>query len=725
MAIIGKIRKRGGLAVTIVAIAILAFIFSDLLTRGKGDSVPNKIASIDGMDVNINEFNTRCDMTEKQARNQAPDGKLSQEQTFQTKLMAFQQLVGEKLLNRECGEVGVSVGEEELSDMFLGTFISNIARQQFTDPKTGQYSVQTVKQIMAQYDKLSPEQQQAWQEMKNNAKSERLQQKYGNLLAKSFYMPKAMAKHISDTYDQVTDSRYTCLPYSSIDDNQIKLTGEDYQKYYNEHKNQFYRAEEAREVEFVKFEVLPSPSDIKKINDSAMVTFNELQTTTKEDMPSFVQASSDAKYDSNYYTRDNAKISTYFPDSILAGKTAGSFIFPHQIGNSWVMGKVMNIQDRPDSVKFSVIAIFNNKIGASEIKRTPEAEKKIVDSLYNAIKGDSKLFESNVAKYSDDPNTKDNFGDQGWVLDGQLQEDMFSQIMSCAVNGVFVYHRPDGAGDYIIKVTNKTEFKNKIQLAQIVMGIRPSDKTIGEVRDKANIFLSKAKDLASMKTQAQKQNLNVLTSSVGAMSYQLDGTPYAREVVCWAFSNKTNKGDVAPEIYELQNLDQFQDMFLIVGLKDIQPKGIMTLEQLKANPEFEKLVKIDKKAEKLIAKAKTIMQTAKTIDEFVVKSNTVVDTAMGIDFSAPYFAKSGPEMRVIGTLSAVRNIGLQKPIKGFNGVYVVQVDKISKRPQKEDVNMIRQQYAMQMNQRMQQVSPIQVLYEKAKVKNYFVQYVNK
>ena len=33
MAIIGRIRKRGGLAVTVVAIAILAFIFSDLLTR--------------------------------------------------------------------------------------------------------------------------------------------------------------------------------------------------------------------------------------------------------------------------------------------------------------------------------------------------------------------------------------------------------------------------------------------------------------------------------------------------------------------------------------------------------------------------------------------------------------------------------------------------------------------------------------------------------------------
>lgn len=153
MAIIGRIRKRGGLAVTIVAIAILAFVFSDLLTRNNTGGMPDKVASIDGMDIGINEYNTRSEQTEQQVKAQAPDGKMSNEQSFQAKLMAYQQLASEKLLSRECDLLGVSVGEEELNDMFLGTFISNIARQQFTDPKTGQYSTQTVRQIMSNYDR--------------------------------------------------------------------------------------------------------------------------------------------------------------------------------------------------------------------------------------------------------------------------------------------------------------------------------------------------------------------------------------------------------------------------------------------------------------------------------------------------------------------------------------------------------------------------------------------
>ena len=63
MAIIGRIRKRGGLAVTIVAIAILAFVFSDLLTRNNTGGMPDKVASIDGMDIGINEYNTRSEQT--------------------------------------------------------------------------------------------------------------------------------------------------------------------------------------------------------------------------------------------------------------------------------------------------------------------------------------------------------------------------------------------------------------------------------------------------------------------------------------------------------------------------------------------------------------------------------------------------------------------------------------------------------------------------------------
>ena len=261
MAIIGKIRKRGGIAVAIVAIAILAFIFSDLLTRN-GDSRPSKIASINGIDINFNEFDEATTTIENNMKQQTKTNALNQEQSFQAKQQAFQQLVSEKLLNQECDKLGITVGEDEMNDMFFGTFIPQIVRQNFTDPKTGQYNAQAIKQYIAQFDKLPQEEQTNWKNFENYVRKERLQEKYERLLNKSFYMPKAIAKHMSDTYDQVTDSRYVCLPYSSIADNQIKVTEEDYKKYYEAHKNEYRLTDELRDVEFVKFDVQPSPNVI-------------------------------------------------------------------------------------------------------------------------------------------------------------------------------------------------------------------------------------------------------------------------------------------------------------------------------------------------------------------------------------------------------------------------------------------------------------------------------
>ena len=74
-------------------------------------------------------------------------------------------------------------------------------------------------------------------------------------------------------------------------------------------------------------------------------------------------------------------------------------------------------------------------------------------------------------------------------------------------------------------------------------------------------------------------------------------------------------------------------------------------------------------------------------------------------------------MRVIGSLSSAKETGMQKPIKGFNGVYVVNVDRVYTRPVKEDVNLIQQQYKNRSMQKAQMV--LQSLQTKADITNNF------
>lgn len=727
MAVIGKIRKNFGWAVTIIiALATLAFIFNDF--GKKTNKGITKVGEVDGMEISIQEFENIRETTENQYKSRTADGKLSQEQQFQVKAQAYYQLASEKILQRECDAIGITVGEEELSDMFLGTFLASEARQAFTDPSTGQYNVQAVKQVMSQYDKMQPEQQAAWNQMQKNAITERLNSKYGNIIAKSFYMPKAMAKHISDTYDKVLDTRYAVLPFASIEDNQVKLTDEDYKKYYEEHKNEFKVYEEMRDVEFVKFDVRPSESDMKSLQDSVAKAFNDLAATSKEDMAGFISSSFDNNFDSNYYERTSRNITGLFPDSLLAGKGAGAMIEPRMLGNNYVMGRILDEKSRPDSIKFSIIAVYNTNTGSDQIKRSVKQQQELVDSLFAVISKDTSKFAENVTKFSDDPSTKNTFGDMGWVTDGSIPEDMFTSMTSCPVGGIIRYARPDSLGEFIIKVTDRTLAKQKIQIASVVIGIRPSEKTIQASKDKADVFLAKCKDVATMKTLAQKEGLNVLTSTINSMSYQLDGTPYAREAICWAFgaTDKVKEGEVANTVYELQDQYQYNTTFMVIGLKSIQEKGFMSLAKLKENPNFERQVKIEKKAQMLLEKANKLLAGATSIDQFAAKANVEVDTVLSVDFSTPYYGKAGAEMRVIGTASAAKNIGLcKKAIKGFNGVYAVQIDRIGNRPVKEDPNMICQNYKMRSQQKLQQINPIALLYRDAKVKNNFATYVSK
>ena len=63
MAIIGKIRKRAGIAVGLIALAIVAFILSDLL-GGRQGNVPSVLATINGTDISFAEYEKAVANTE-------------------------------------------------------------------------------------------------------------------------------------------------------------------------------------------------------------------------------------------------------------------------------------------------------------------------------------------------------------------------------------------------------------------------------------------------------------------------------------------------------------------------------------------------------------------------------------------------------------------------------------------------------------------------------------
>ncbi len=700
MAIIGTIRKHSGIAVAVVGIAIVAFIIGDVFKRQS--SVPD-FAEIDGETVLNTYFEQKVQEEEERLKRQQGIDQIPSDKTFEFREQVWNQILEEKIYGKQLEALGIVVSQAELSDMYLGEFIHPFLKQQFTDPSTGIYNSQIVKQYVQNFDQLKPEDQLQWADIEQYVSKSRLYEKYNMLLAKSFYTPKAIAEKIVAMSAKSADARVIALSPQTITDDQIKITDADYEKYYNEHKKMF-KQENSRDIDFVQFPVVPTQKDLADIENKFMESWKEFQTIEDEYAAAFVNQISDVWYDSSY-VKSSAFLSMAPLDTLISQTPAGGFVEPRLIGNKWVMAKVLKAENRPDSLRASAIIILNNK--AEGISRSEAEAKSLTDSVEALIKSGKMSFEEAVASFSDDPTKGDNQGDMKWTTDGGYGF-LNEKIVESPEGTVFTYERPDKVGYYIVKVTGKTAASKKYRVALVTNEIKASKETYDAAYQKANAFLSKVATHDAFVATAQKENLMVHNSDFTPSNVKsLQGVSEAREIVRWAFNEERVVGEVSETIYESD------DNYVVASLKEIRKKGYATLDQVKIY--IEPMVKQEKRLEMLAEKAEKTMASTKDINALATQLGSSVDSVTGINFNGYTFGNYGPEMKAIGTVAAAGKTGLLKPIKGDYNVYVVNVDAINQNPQMPDAKLMAQQMEMENSQKLRTL--FDVLKDKIEIKD--------
>ena len=143
MGIIGSIRKHSWIAVLIVGAAIIAFIIGDL---NKG-SKQKAFAKIDGDEVTYDYFNSRVTTLEEE---QGIRGNAS----YAFKENVWQEIIQDRLLDKEMKALGIVVTDAEVSDMYIGRFIHPYLQQQFTNPQTGVYDRMGISNYVSQIDEM-------------------------------------------------------------------------------------------------------------------------------------------------------------------------------------------------------------------------------------------------------------------------------------------------------------------------------------------------------------------------------------------------------------------------------------------------------------------------------------------------------------------------------------------------------------------------------------------
>ena len=689
MAIIGTIRKHSGIAVAVVGIAIVAFIIGDVFKRQS--NIPD-MAKIDGETILNNSFDVKVKETEERYKRQSGKEQLSNDESFQLREQVWNELLEEKILGKQYEKLGITVTEKEMNDMFVGEFIHPYLRQipAFNDPNTGQYNAQGVAQFLRNFDQQTDEQKQTWLDIETYVRQSRILEKYNLLMSRSFYTPKAMGSQIAALCANDVDARVVALSVQNVKDEEVKVTDADLKNFYEKNKNRF-KQEDARDIDFVQFAVIPTQKDMDDIADSVGRIWTEFQTQEDEYIGSYVNQVSDRWYDSTF---SKASVFAEFMglDSAIERTAQGGFVQPMLANQTWVMAKVLKVEMRPDSLRTSAIHILNNKVGEG-VTRTESEAASLADSVEALVKSGKMPFEEAVMQFSDDPQKNETLGDLNWTADGNMMGTLNQKIIETPVGGIFKFERPDKLGYMIVKVTGKTPENKKYRVALITRRIEASSGTYEAAYDKANKFLASCANHDQFLSLAQKENIMVHNADFTPSNVKsLQGVSEAREIVRWAFNEERKEGDVSETVYESDN------SYIVASLKTIRKKGIATFEQVRTYIEPE--VRNEKKVELLAEKAEKALASNKDIDNFAAQMQATVDSITGINFNSYSFGMYGPEMTALGKTATAKKTGMLKPIKGNYGVYVVCVDAINPRAEQIDGTLMAQQMEMESTQKL-------------------------
>ncbi|MDY0077862.1 MAG: peptidylprolyl isomerase [Bacteroidales bacterium] len=674
MAVIGKIRKRSGLLVVVIGVALAAFVLGDFASGGGGRQEMN-VGKVEGEAISIQDFNRKYDQNVEATRQQSQNERMSQDELFRLRDNTWNQMLEEIIMGNEYEELGLTVTSQELFDQIQGSNPHPAVIQNFTNPETGQFDRELVLNYLQNLGEMPQASRDQWLVFERYVKEDRLRTKYQNLITKAHYLPTALAKEAYENKNNKADVKLLTVRYSAIPDSLVTVTEADYKAFYDIRKNSYDRPA-VRDIEFVSFEVKPSPKDNEEAKNYVNSLKEEFSRTNK--IAGFVNANSDQRYDSTW--KSNTEVPANI-EAVMFENEPGFVYGPYFEQNAYKLARLVDVTERPDSLKASHILISYANAARSEQSRTKDDAQKLADSLLNLVKKDKKRMTELAMNYSDDPSAQQNFGDLGWFKDGQMVPQFNQFVLDNKVGTVGLVETDFGF--HIIEVTGKQEPVKKVRIAQIIHEVTPSTETYQSVFAEASRFASENKTREQFDNAIADKGLNKrLAPNLSANSNRITGIENPRQIIRWAFEEGT-KVNAVSTIFDLDN------MYVIAVLTKATEKGIQPLEDIKEM--IKPQVLNEKKGAYIAEKMKALDNDWSKIEaEMQTETQEVAD----LTFDSRSLQGFGQESRVIGTVFTMEKGEVSKPIIGNAGVFLVKVLDIKPAAETDSYERIRRDFSV-------------------------------
>ena len=691
MATLEKIRNKAGLLVTVVGVALFAFIIGDLLNSGTSfmNRNQNNVVVVNGKAVDYQEYMNRESELTEIYKLQMGSSNLSESYMNQIRQSVFDEILMDNILGPRMESLGITVTSEEMSDMVEGENISPVLlqNQMFQNQQTGMFDRNSVIMFLNQIKNIDsyPESAQAqlmqgktlWMFWEKNIKQNRLSEKYIDLLSKAIVANSLEAKDAFNNESVSSDIVYVMESFINIDDSTINVSKAEIEQLYNQRKEMF-RQDETCIIDYIAVDIIPSADDYSAISKEMDAVHAELETT--DNIVALTNEKSERKFINAYFSISGFGTDLDVIDFINTAEV-GSITAPLFKDNQYRILKLMDKIEGPDSVYVTEMLLA---------PRTNEAETRAyADSLLNIIKGGADFVQL-VQQHSVDQMAESG-GELGWITEVEalqgLNEEFRKTAFSLPVGQSAIVK--SNYGLHIIKITDKTKNVPKYKVADIIYTVTPSSATRSLLYNSLNQFIAKNNSVEKFAAAAKDNGYNLITNTQVYSNDMMVGLiTGARQIVRWAFNGK--RGDVS-EIIECD------DKFVVATNKGKLPKGYQSLASV--TPQLRSELATKKKGEEIAAAFKAKNLTS--IPTYADAMDTNPDTVRYITMATSRITNIGiePKLNALVTLAPVNIVS--EPVVGNNGVYIFEVinriENNSIYDEKEQTNMLESNNAYRIS----------------------------
>lgn len=693
MAAIGKIRSWGPVLVTVIGLALFAFIAEELFRSC--DSLKNqerqRVGEVLGKKIDVQEYQNLVDeYTDVIKMTQGRDN-LTDAEANQVKDMVWNQFIQNTVFEAEAKKLGLTVTDEEMQNLLQEGTNPMLLQTPFVNQQTGRFDANSLKQFLAEYDKAKKTDAQVaeqyrtlynyWTFLEKNIRQQLLAQKYQALLGACLISNPIEAQQAYTDETLENSVNLVAFPYSKINDNKVEVTDADIKAKYEELKPRFRQAEETRDIKFVDLQVSASAADRAAINKNIQELRDQL--VTADDPTEIIRKSASlvpylgVPLTRSAFPRDIAARL----DSLSAGSTSAPI--ENKEDNTLNVVKLYSKQQLADSIEYRLIQVAREDVAAT---------RKAADSIYQALQAGAD-FEAIAKKYGQT-------GQKSWMTSREYESapsmdvdtrKYINTLNTAAVNALNNLEMTNG--NVILQVTSRTGMNTKYVAAVIKKTIDFSKDTYNAAYNKFSQFVSESQSLEELEKNAAKYGYQIQDrQGVRNSEHYIAGIPATRDALKWVFEGK--QGNVSP-LYECGT----NDHLLVVALNNVNPKGYLNYEK---NEDLKSYLKTevlkDKKAEKILADVKNVKSMADARN----KGGDVVRVDQ-ITFAAPVFVQEtgASEPALSGAVAGTKKGAFcPRPIKGNAGIYFVQVlDQQRRADSKYDLKKYEQQAQQKALQR--------------------------